>query len=263
MAKEKALTAAVAALISIIFVSVVTDDAAAQSRQEAAGKGLVSIERAARTQRHLFVFFYKSDDQQTRTLMGVFNRAAGRVANRADAIAIMTTDPAEQGIVAKFKVDRAPMPLVLVLAPNGAITGGFHTSFTEGQLAGALVGPTEAQVLRCLQQGKLVLVCAQNGNTRFNVEAMSGVSAFKADQRYSGATEIVTLDPARADTQPFLTKLGASSPVNQAATFLLAPPGSVIGQFQGPVDKNQLVVALNNAVSGCGAGCGAGGCSVK
>ncbi|MDQ7783559.1 MAG: hypothetical protein RDU20_11815 [Desulfomonilaceae bacterium] len=262
MEKLKALTAAAAALTCMIFVSFVAE-AAAQSTQNTSGRGLASMESAARAQRYLLVFFFKSDDPQTRALRDVFNRAAGRVSNRADAIAVMTTDPAEQGIVTKFKLDAAPMPIVLAIAPNGALTGGFHTSFTEDQLIGALVGPVEAQVLGSLQQGKLVVLCAQNGKTRFNNEAMQGVTAFKADQRFSAATEVVTLDPAQADAQPLLTKLGAGLPLNQAATFLLAPPGSVIGQFQGPVDKNQLVAALTSAVSGCGAGCGAGGCSVQ
>lgn len=256
--------AAVAVALMCLIPICAVIHAEAQSRQEAfSGKGMLALEKAARAQRYLFVFFYKSDDQQTRAMGGVFNRATNRVIKKADPVTIMVTDASESGIVRKFGVDRAPMPLVLVLAPNGAITGSFHTSFTENQLVGALVGPAEAKVLRSLQQGKLVLVCAQNGNTRFNAEAMHGVSSFKADQRYSAATEVVMLDPVRADSQPFLTKLGARFPVNQAVTFFLAPPGSIIGQFQGPTDKSQLVATLNSAVSGCGTGCKPGSCSVK
>ncbi|MFC1835245.1 hypothetical protein ACFL2Q_11000 [Thermodesulfobacteriota bacterium] len=255
--------AVVAALMCLIPICAVTNLAAQSQQGAAAGKGLIALDRAARAQRYLFVFFYKNDDQQTRALGGVFNKATSRVADRADPVAVMTTNPAERGIVTKFGVDRAPMPLVLVLAPNGAITGSFNTSFTEDQLVGALVGPAEAKVLKSLQQGRLVLVCAQNDRTRFNVEAMRGVSEFKADQRYSGATDVVVVDPVRTDSRPFLTKLGARFPMNQAATFFLAPPGSLIGQFQGPINKNQLVATVTSAVSGCGTSCKPGSCSVK
>ncbi len=257
--------AVVAALMCLIPICAVTH-VAAQSRQEAAaGQGLVAVDRAARAQRYLFVFFYKSDDQQTRVMGDVFNRATNRVAQRADPMTIMVTNPSEKGIVAKFGVGRAPMPLVLVLAPNGAITGSFHTKFTEDQLVQAIAGQSLEKLLIALQQGKLVLLCVQNGNTRANAAAMRGVSAFKADQRYNAATEVLRLDPSNVEERPLLAKLGVNLVTNEAMTVFLAPPGSVIGQFRGPTDKNQLIATLNKAVSGCGTGsaCKPGSCSVK
>lgn len=263
MAVKKAFAALVAALMCLISSSDVTYATGPVRQGVVTDQGLVAIDGAARARRYLFVFFYNQDDQQTRIMGEVFKKATDRVIDRADAIAVLTTSSSERGIVTKFGVDRAPMPLVLVLAPNGAITGSFHTSFTEEQILKALVSSSEAKTLKALQQGKLVLVCVQNGNTRFNAEAMRGVTAFKADQRYGQATEIVKLDPASQDARPFLAKLGVGFPMNQAVTFFIAPPGSIIGQFQGATDKNQLIAAVTSAISGCGAGCKPGSCSVK
>ena len=53
-------------------------------------------------------------------------------------------------------MSRAPMPLVLAIAPNGAITGGFPTRFEEEQLLGAFATPGTQKVIKSLQEGKLV-----------------------------------------------------------------------------------------------------------
>ncbi len=162
----------------------------------------------------------------------------------------------------KFGVKDAPMPLVLVLAPNGAVTGSFPSNFTKEQLLGGLGTPAMDMLLGALQKGKLVLLCVQNGRTRANAEAMSGVSSFKADQRYSEATEVVMLDPGLPIERPFLAKLGMNGPVDEAMTLFVAPPGTVIGSFKGGTDKNQLIATLTNAVKGCGPGCKPGQCGV-
>ncbi len=125
------------------------------------------------------------------------------------------TDPSETAIVNKFQVTKAPMPLVLVLAPNGAVTSSFPGNFTKEQLLGALGTPSSEKLLGSLQQGKLVLVCLQNGKTRWNAEAMSGVRAFKADQRYAAAIEVLVLDPHAAVERPLLAKLGINAPARR------------------------------------------------
>jgi len=237
-------------------------DGAAQAQQAAANRGLAAMDRSAKANRHLYIFFHSQDDARTQALGAVFNDAVAATAGRADSIAIPITDPSEMGTVAKFGVKDAPMPLVVVLAPNGAVTGSFPSNFSKEQLLGALATPAMEKLLGSLQQGKLVLLCVQNGGTRANAQAMSGVQAFKADQRYSAATDVIMLDPGLPVERPFLAKLGMSGPVDEAVTLFVAPPGTVIGSFKGGTDVNQLVATLNNAVKGCGPGCKPGQCGV-
>ena len=87
---------------------------------------------------------------------------------------------------------------------------------------------------------------------------MNGVRAFKADQRYSAATEVLMVDPHSAAERPLLAKLGMNAPVEEATTILVAPPGSVIGSFKGATNKDQIITTLTSALSSCGAGCSRG-----
>jgi hypothetical protein len=189
-----------------------------------------------------------------------------RVADRAESVAVNVSDPAEKTMVVKFGIDRAPVPLVLALAPNGAITKGLPLKFDEKQLLQAFVSPGTAQCLKALQSRKLVLLCVQSRSPYVRqVSLQQGVADFVTDARFAGATEVITLDPADPAEASFLQELQVDPRSGGQTTVFLAPPGSVVGKFDGPVAKEQLVAKLQEAQSNpCAGGkCGPGGCGPK
>ena len=101
------------------------------TRFRGASAGIKAIKQAAADNKYLFAFFWSSNNDQTAAMRKVFEQATAKVTDRAQAVAVRVSDPAERGIVKKFDLDRAPMPLVLAIAPNGAIMGGFPTKFEE------------------------------------------------------------------------------------------------------------------------------------
>ena len=233
---------------------------------EGSGKGMAAIKQAAEAGKYIFMFFSKTDDDQTLAMRKVFDKAMEKVADRAQWVAVSTTDSSERAIVAKFDLGRAPMPLVLAMAPNGAITGGFPNKFEEQQLLDAFATPVTQKVMKQLQDNKLVFVCVQNDKTKSNEAAMQGVRDFKADARFASATEIVMLDPADSAEASFLADMKIDPKTEEAMTVFLAPPGSAIAEYKGATDKAELAATLQKASSGsCGPGdsCGPGGCPPK
>ena len=228
------------------------------------GKGMDAIKQAAAAGKYLFIFFSKAEDEQTLNMRKVFDKAMEKVADRAQWTTVNITNSSEKSIVAKFGVDRAPMPMVLAMAPNGAITGGFPTKFEEKELLDAFATPGTEKVVKQLQDGKLVFVCVQNDKTKSNDAAMQGVREFKSDVRFASATEIVTLDPSDEKEAKFLTDLQVPSETKEAVTVLVVPPGQAIGKFEGATSKDALIELLSKANTGCGpGGCGPGGCGPK
>jgi len=168
---------------------------------------------------------------------------------------------AEKEFVQKYGLANAPMPLVLAFAPNGAITGGFPaTQLTEQRLQDALVSSGMQKCLKALQEGKLVLVCVQNGSTKSNDAALQGVNDFKADAKFAKVTEIVKIDPTVAAEQKFLSQLKIDPKATEATTAVLAPPGRVLATFNGATEKKTMEAALQKASSGCGPGASSGCC---
>lgn len=235
--------------------------ASSQEKKPAAGNGMAALQQAADSGKYLFVFFSKSADDQTLAMRKVFDATVQKTADRASGIAVDITDAAEKDIVDKFDLQRAPMPLVLALAPNGAITGGFPSKFEEKQLLEAIVSPATEQCMKSLQDGKLVFLCIQNAKTKSNDAAMKGVNDFKADERFAHATTVITLDPADKKEAAFLADLQVAAEATEATTVFLVPPGRPVAKYEGATEKQTLVDTLGKAGTSCGpGGCGPGGC---
>ncbi len=206
--------------------------------------GIAALDRAATAGKYLLVLFYRSDDGETQSMKKVVADFAAEPSNEANSVTINVTDAAEKDVVAKFGVDRAPMPLALVVAPSGAITGGFPSKVTEEQLSGSFVSPGLATSLKALQDGKLVLLCVQNASTKSNDAAMRGVNAFIADDRFAKSTDVVKIDPTDDRESKFLAQVQINPKTNEAVTALIAPPGAVVAKYNGTTDKDQMIAAL-------------------
>ena len=226
------------------------------------GSGMIAMAEAGKAQKYLFAMFWKNDDEPTVVMRRTLDTILEQVSTRANGVVVKITDPAERPIVEKFDLDRAPMPLILVVASNGAITGGFPSKVEEKDLLNAFVTPSTEKCMRALQQNKLVLVCVQNASTKFNDAAMQGVREFQSDSRYSQVTEVVLLNPADDNEASFLGDLKINPKTTEAVTAFMAPPGAVIAEFTGATKKEDLISALEKASSGCcpGGKCGPGGC---
>lgn len=225
-----------------------------------ANENLQVIQDTANEGKHLFMFFYKDKNEKTLRLQNVFEQTIQKMGRQAKSIKVNVNEPQKKNLVERFNLERSPMPFVVVLAPNGAIMGGF-SSFTEEQLMDSISSVGAAACLKCLQDRKLVLLCLQNGQTLNNEAALAGVNAFKADPRFGNATEIVMIDPSDEKEHKFLNQLGINRDSKESKVVLIAPPAEIVGTYQGPVSKGQLISDLEKAASGCCAGgCPGGKC---
>ncbi len=249
-------------VVAFAVAALVITSCIGKAQPAAGSNGLAAMQAAAGANKYLFIFFYAAQDSQTDAMHAVFQSAMSKLANRADGIDIYMGDPAEQSLLEKLRVRGAPMPLVLAIAPTGAATKAFPRRFEETQLEQAFVSPCTAQCMKAIQDRHLILLCVQNGTTRFNQEAMRGVAAFKADPQYNQATEVVTLNPNDKTELTLLAALQVSPQTPTAVTLLVTPPGAPVARFDGPVTKEQIIAKLASAQSGScpGGKCGPGGC---
>jgi hypothetical protein len=224
------------------------------------------IDRAMAANRYVFIFFWKEEDSQTKKAWSVLQPAVANMADSAEAASIRITNPAEKQVINKYDVSRAPMPLVLAVAPCGAITKAFAKTFDEEQLRTAFVSPCEQSCLKALQSRKLVLVCVTApSNPNEPATLPKAVKDFKADPKYGSATEIVLINAKDKDEAKFLKEIDVGELAELPATVFLAPPRAMIGRFGPAATKDAFVAKLVAAQSNpCGGGkCGPGGCPPK
>jgi hypothetical protein len=260
----RAFHLAIAAAILAVGVTAIT--AQEQATGANVSQGQAVIDRAVAAQKYVFLFCWKDKGTLTDRAWSVFEPAAAKFADSAEVVSIQITDPAEKKIVDKYGLTRAPMPLVLAVAPCGAITKGFTKSFDEKQLQTAFVSRCTQQCLKALQDRKLVLACVvDQANPQEPVTLPKGVEDFKADAKYGSATEVVLINARDQGEAAFLKDFQVDPKVQKPVVVFLAPPGAMIGKFDGSTTKQQFVAKLVSAQSNpCAGGkCGPGGCGPK
>ena len=244
-----------------------TSFASDRNRAEATDTGEVTmaLDAASSSQRYLFVYAWKTDDERTQAMRKTFRAFIGDVAGRADCVELSVAAGTDKSFVDKYCLSRAPMPLVLAFAPNGAITNAFPQQFSRDDLTAGFVSNGTANCMKLLQDGKLVVLCVQNARTQANEAALAGVEEFCRDERYRSAMEVITIDPADTAEAPFLNDLQISSNTSIAITVLLAPPGSPIAKFEGATTMDAFLEAITKASSGCcpGGQCGPDGSGLR
>ena len=222
------------------------------------------IHRVADVGKYAFVLFHRGGNGAAGARETV-KTAVAQSDGRAGSLEVEVSDPASASTVRKYGADRAPLPLVLVIAPNGAVTAGFPESCEPRALAEAMVGKTYAACLKSLQDGKLVFVTAPGTNAANNQAAMKGVTEMAADERFAGYTDTLQVQADDNDGGELLAKLKVADAGKTPVTVLLAPPGRVVGTYTGATEKATMVADLMRAMAGAtggsgGCGSGAAGC---
>jgi hypothetical protein len=202
---------------------------------------------------------------QTGAGQAALARTAAKMTDWSEVIAVQVTDPAERDLVARYDVSRAPMPLVLAVAPCGAVTKAFTGPVTEAELSAARVSPCTQLCLKAIQDQKLVLLCVVDSNDPRGSALPQGARDFKADSRFGPATEVILVNARDARESSFLKELQVDPRAAKPLTVLLAPPGSVVGTFDARATKDQFVARLAAAQSNpCADGtCGPNGCGPR
>jgi hypothetical protein len=166
-------------------------------------------------------------------------------------LAVNTSHPAEKALIDRFEVSRAPMPMVLAVAPNGAVTSVYTEKVTVDDLAGAIVSPCLAHCMKSMQDGKLVLLWVHPEGGQ---DLPPSVRGFTADAKYGKQTVVVTLLASQPAEAQFLADLEVD-PATAGEAVLMAPPGVVVGKFGPRAAKAQMVTALKAASTSCPEGC--------
>ena len=213
-----------------------------------ASKPEQAIRAAARDGKLLYLVFYKEPDAAMKAMATTVSTAMNSQDGQSTFAYVRLTDPVERAVAEQFKVTRAPMPMVIAVHPNGAVTGFYHTKTTEKDLAKCLVSPKQAECLKALQTNQLVLVCLQ---TQAKQSIPQGVRDLKADPHFAARTQVITLqvsDPAEAS---FLAGLEVDPKKTAPMTVFMAPPGAIVGKFTTTATKDQLAAKLAEAGQCC------------
>jgi len=185
-------------------------------------------------------------DQAKQTIQSAMTQIPGSVmieSHRADA--------ANTEFVQKYGLASAPVPLILVFAPNGVIAGGNVASeLNPQQLVAMVPSPKKAEALKAIQSGQAVYVTASRSGMSAKPDITKGCAAACAQmQGKCVAIDVDMDDPAEV---AFLTQLKVNMQSTEPVTIVLNSKGQLTETYTGAVEIDNLIASAKKVVSsGC------------
>ena len=226
----------------IIVSSVVAQGAPSASQAQQV------LATAAAERKYTFLVFYKDNDPATRAMAQAVKSGVESRGDRATWTYVNVANAVEKPLVDRFGVNRAPMPITVAVAPNGAMTKLTPTTITDQQIQQSFVTPAMAHCMKSMQDGRLVLVCIQS-NPKSAIPP--GVRDFASDPEFKSRVAVVPVQASDPGEAELVRQLEADSLTKGATTVFLAPPGVLVGKFGPTATKEQLAVALHKAGQCC------------
>lgn len=206
------------------------------------------INQAAQEGKYSFVLFYKQNDAATSAMNTTIQQSLAKYKNAATLTFVQVGDPTEQGLVARFDVSRAPMPMAVAIAPNGALTGMFAQKLDASHIDGSFVTPTMMQVMKALQENKIVFVTVQGSAAPVTPTALR---EFASDPHFNTRMVSLTMNAADPAEAKFAAEMEIDTRTVATQLSLLAPPGVLVGKFSPTTPKNTIAAALAEAGKCC------------
>ena len=247
------MSARVRWVAAVLAVVAGTSPAWVLAQQSAASNQSLSqaqqvLDQASKDGRYTFLVFYRQSDDATKAMASAIKDGIADKEKLAVATYVQVADSTNQALVAKYDVSRAPLPLTVVVGPNGAMTGIFAQKVQPGVINDAFVTPTMLVTMKSLQEGKLVLVTVQ-GSAR--AAAPVALRDFQSDPHFKDRIVSVSMTAADPRETKFIGQMQIDAKSTVTHTVLLAPPGVLVGKFNAAASKDEIAAVLAKAGKCC------------
>jgi len=171
--------------------------------------------------------------------------------SKSEVIQLIRSDEANKQFVDKYRLASAPLPIILVLAPNGILAGGYkHDQATSENLIALIPSPKKSQVLQALEEGKPVFLVVSKKSMSAKKAVMSKCEIASSEMKDNA--KIIEVDFDDKNEKSFLNEIKITQIKDEPATYVINAQGQIAGSFNGVTDSKTLVAtATKRASSGC------------
>lgn len=183
---------------------------------------------AGKEQKYTYLIFYRELDDATRLMQERVATQVDKSGGATISALVQVGDPAEAKLVARYDATRMPLPCVMGIAPNGAVTGSYPLTVEPEQLERAVLTPRYSEMVKALQEQKIVVLCLQPAEGK---TVPTGILELEADPAFRGRTHRVIATAGDAAEARFFERMRVQPDLTAPVTMVFAPPGAFIGKF--------------------------------
>jgi hypothetical protein len=220
-----------------------------------AGQGPAGVRVASATPavtpgpKFTLILFWKENNTATQGMAEALKRAVAQRSQRAEWVSVNVNDGAQRPLVDRYHVERAPMPMVLCVAPNGAVTGGITRQLTDAAIDKVLVTPGMTEATKALQDKRIAVIHVKR-DPRLALPA--GAAGFVADPAFKDRSTVINVSLEDAAEARFVKEMEFKpEELSDSMIVVLAPPGVLVGKYQGSVSTDQIAADLHAAGKCC------------
>jgi len=179
---------------------------------------------------------------------------------KSEVITLDRLDQSNTTLVSKFGLAGATTPIILVVAANGVVTGGYVLGEASPEkLVDAIPTKKQADALLAFSEGKTAFIVLYK-------KSMIDKSAVidecrKAAMGLNAKAVVVEVDLEDKNEVGFLSLLKPEMAATSTHVLVFNAKGQFTGEFQSPVASSDLVATSRKVLSsGCAPGGGSGCC---
>ena len=234
-------------LLPLLFLGVLLAPGAAWASAES------EVAAAAGQGQSIFVVVTQGDARGTDRAIQIA-RGAQRLVPKS-AVVLLDRGLAEnRGLVERYRVLGAPVPLVLVVAPNGIVAGGaLLKDATPEALARTVPTPKKAEMLAHFTR-KLPVFVVVSGRTMVEQRGAIFEACTQAVQRLERKAATVVVDQEDEAEKAWRAELKVSPRETVPIVIVFNAKGEKTQVFRGAVTAEQLIQAALKKVECCPGG---------
>lgn len=183
---------------------------------------------------------------------------------KSEVITLDRTDKTNSALVTKYGLAGAPLPLILVIAPNGVVGGGMQLSqATPEDLVDLVPTKKQASALLAFSENKSAFIVLYKKNMKDKQKVVEECN--KAAASLGGKAVVVEVDLDDKSETGFMDLLKPDMKATTTHVLVFNAKGQFTDEHKSPVQSTMLIASSKKVVkSGCAPGaCGSGGCGKK
>lgn len=218
---------------------------------------LKDIEKAGKEGKSIYIVVTDKNAKGTDALLKLTASAQKAVKNTV-VVTIDRDDKANAGLIAKYRLSGAPLPLVLVVAFNGVVSGSLTVAdATAEKLVSYLPSKNQAEVLLGFENGKAAFIICGKKNAKG--KTMLEEECKKAMVSLGNKATLVFVDIDNKEEANFLALIKPD--LAKTTIIIFNGKGQYTGTFENTAKSEELVKSVNKKIGGCSPGsCGTKKC---
>jgi hypothetical protein len=213
------------------------------------------IEKAQKSGKSIFLIVIDKSAKGVDALLKVAEEAKKKTKNTA-VIKLDRDDKANSGLIAKYRLAGAPLPLILVVSPGDAVTSALSDEDAKlEKLITSVPSKNQSDVLLGFENGKAAFIVCGKKNAKDKDALMAECKTAVAS--LGNKANLVFIDIDSKEEANFIALLNPDK--TKTTVLIFNGKGQFTGLHESKVKSAELIKTVNKKVGGCAPGsCGSG-----